>query len=406
MNAGELSARLHVDNVVLSELLTVLQNQFHEARWEAGDTVDYLRGGEVALTLHYDGVQLAGVRAGPSLEERDVAEIERVLEESVLADAGTKVRRHITFASVPVTAAWRYRDLFQILPAPPGAPRPPVFVADHPFILEVVHPWSSDWIIALGRAQTAVTDVNLVLAGLVPFVRAQRWGRARNLWGFPVGEDSFYLGQPVGPKRSSWIQEGYIVDGFTAVADELATNDGAEVQLLTDSAYYTRAGIPGDSVLDLPSSIEMMFDRFYALDSARRDRLLRWAYWLNQSRQLGPLSSSARYMAIIQAVEGLRPDIPGGPRCSECGRATGPGQTRQFIDFMEQYVARQDGETERARRRLYELRSGLTHGGKLLLDDLYGSEFAPEHIREEESARRALRLARLAGVNWLLADGP
>jgi hypothetical protein len=74
---------------------------------------------------------------------------------------------------------------------------------------------------------------------------------------------------------------------------------------------------------------------------------------------------------------------------------------------MDRYVPWQDGGTERERSRLYELRSALSHGGKLLEEDRLTSfgGFHPRPIEEDNSARRAARLARLAGVNWVLAAG-
>ena len=144
-------------------------------------------------------------------------------------------------------------------------------------------------------------------------------------------------------------------------------------------------------------------------DSSRigAKRFLRWAYWITHSGSVAGLSTSASYMATIQAVETLRPRGRAGHACPVCGLQTGPGETRQFIDFMDEYVPRQDGETEAERRTLYSLRSGLTHGGTLMQQDLERgfAQFTPTWIEERRTTNRASALARLAGVNWLLADG-
>jgi hypothetical protein len=113
-------------------------------------------------------------------------------------------------------------------------------------------------------------------------------------------------------------------------------------------------------------------------------------------------------MAATQAIEALRPQVSEGERCDSCGHVLGAGPTQQFIDFVNRYVPWQDGETERERRKLYSVRSALTHGGTLLDSDRdlgvgFGS-FHPTPLEQREATGRLLRLARLAGVNWLLED--
>ncbi len=96
-----------------------------------------------------------------------------------------------------------------------------------------------------------------------------------------------------------------------------------------------------------------MFEHYCALDPDRRERFLRWAYWINHSALVAGRSISASYMAVIQAVEALHPDNGGGPACSTCGRPTGPSSTTQCTSFLDHYAPREDGETEKARRKLY-----------------------------------------------------
>ena len=177
--------------------------------------------------------------------------------------------------------------------------------------------------------------------------------------------------------------------------------------MVDEPILYARRGLSGGESLELPTSIELMFDRYYGLESNRRERFLRWAYWITHSGSVAGLSTSASYMATIQAVETLRPRGRAGHACPVCGLQTGPGETRQFIDFMDEYVPRQDGETEAERRTLYSPRSGLTHGGTLMQQDLERgfAQFTPTWIEERRTTNRASALARLAGVNWLLADG-
>lgn len=197
-------------------------------------------------------------------------------------------------------------------------------------------------------------------------------------------------------------------EGFELVVDGLTDTDIPPIRLVDDAEFYGRHGISGDMVaLELPGSIGVMFDRYHALDRDQRDRFQRWAYWLNHAHLVWNLSRSATYMAVIQAVEALRPPLPTGLPCPNCGRPEGPGPTEQFVQFMDTYVPRQQDEAEQERRNLYRLRSAIAHGGKLLgLDTDPGlGGFYPRPISERSSADLAMRIARMAGVNWLLQAG-
>jgi hypothetical protein len=80
-----------------------------------------------------------------------------------------------------------------------------------------------------------------------------------------------------------------------------------------------------------------------------------------------------------------------------------PGQTKQFVDFVDQWVPAAEGAD---RRKLYRVRSAITHGGKLLRTDLDspGHYTHPEWNEQRGDFDVAQRVARLAGINWLLAQ--
>jgi hypothetical protein len=75
------------------------------------------------------------------LEERINAEIQRVF----LAPQNSKVCRWTMFSTRPVEGQWRYRNQFQIVPAPAAAPRPDMLVAEHSFIVDFASEGSVDF---------------------------------------------------------------------------------------------------------------------------------------------------------------------------------------------------------------------------------------------------------------------
>jgi len=78
-----------------------------------------------------------------------------------------------------------------------------------------------------------------------------------------------------------------------------------------------------------------------------------------------------------------------------------PAPRRKFKDFVDRLVPADDGEN---RRKLYSVRSAITHGGKLLRTDLDSPAgyMHPEWNEQQADFDVGNRVARLAGINWLL----
>jgi hypothetical protein len=381
LDSEELARRFRLAEIRPAELRVILWAHFRSARQGQGNTVDYMRGDEVALSVEYVDGRVDSVRAGPRLADRDVVAIETAVTDSALIDHGRKVWREIVFAGAPVTGSWRYHDLFQIVPAPAHAPRPPAHGADHPFVLEVAYASSPDSGIVVTRAGARLFELNLLLAAFVPLIDARPRFRHEQRWAIPLDDSA-------SPPRSIWTQQSYMFEPFQTVADDFTTGIPT-IASIADGQYYAPSGI--NRALRLPESLEQMFDQYLALDPGRGERILRWAYWLNHAQLVSSLSTSAHYLAIIQSIEAVRPKSSGSAG-------------EQFADFLDTHVPRHPGEPDDERIELYRLRSQLAHGQELMVTDLGGSpgDFHPAPIRDRDSAARTERLARLAGINWLL----
>ena len=80
----------------------------------------------------------------------------------------------------------------------------------------------------------------------------------------------------------------------------------------------------------------------------------------------------------------------------------GPGPTKLFIDFVEQY-APSPTIPNAARRELYVLRSKLAHGGHLLHSDhgTWGGALSPAYVSQWEDMDAMWQIVRVALINWL-----
>lgn len=403
MDPSALRQRLRIDEAIgdaalQADLQTVLMGYFPKGRYPGQGVVEHLTADDnLALVARHDESGVKDIQAGPALTQNDLDALARQVD-VVFADTTTAVRRAILFSDLPVTGSYRYRDQFRIMPAPPEAPKLEQVLGDHPFVLEVVHRSSDNTDLRIQRGIREVQTVSLLLSGLIPWIVCERPGHLEQRWAIRLRQGS-------ADSPSEWVQLTYMFPGFQALADEMTSDPGTPIELIEADGFYAKRGIRPDDVLQLPLSFELMLDHFYALGLEKRDQFLRWAYWLNHAKQIWNLSHSAHYLALIQAVEALRPRLPGSV-CQHCRSQTGPGPTQQFVDFVERHPPRQDPETERERRELYRLRSALTHGGKLLRRDLHVALFAglePAELKERESSDRAALLTRIAGVNWLLS---
>jgi hypothetical protein len=155
----------------------------------------------------------------------------------------------------------------------------------------------------------------------------------------------------------------------------------------------------------LPENLEAQFDAYFDSDEHARHRFLRASFWFAHARAVHAMSQSASFTALASAIEALMPVLPQSDPCPKCGKSRGPGPTKQFADFVERYAP--SPETSASdRRKLYALRSALSHGGKLLHGDQTGWAYAltPGFLSQWVNMEAMWETVRHALVNWLASD--
>jgi len=186
MDATQLAVQLHAEEISPQELGAIVSAYFGRVQYEGSNTLAYLRDERVALSITVEDGRVTSIQPGPALTDADVVALGAQIRNGALVHVGHKIRRQVAFAVVPVTGSWRYRDLFQIMPAPNDAPRPPGVIGPHPFILEASYPDSPDPLIANNRASGAITDASRLLAAFVPWIDPPTsWGHIEHQWAIP-----------------------------------------------------------------------------------------------------------------------------------------------------------------------------------------------------------------------------
>jgi hypothetical protein len=363
--------------------------------------VDYPNTKEnYAIRVIYDGAAIVDMLPGPALTDQDVKTLVKHIQAELIDDAGYRVGQRVLFASVPTKGCFRYRDVFQISLVPDEAPRPPFLLADHPLSLWCRFKNTPNAVLRIARHTSSIRKIELLLAAITSVNIHGLGAAARSHWVLLPGEDQ----QP----QVGFQQEFYSYPGMNAHEDTLPDISGwPQLALVTDAQYASRLGISMDQVLDLPESFEGLCDRFFALDNSLRDAFLTAAFWLQHANRIHSYSRSAYFTALISAIEAVMPAPEASTNCPTCNRPIGKGPTKLFVEFAETFGP-QDLESRTARRKLYGIRSALSHGRKLLRSDtgVWHSGLSAAMIDEWENLRAASQLVRMVLVGWLASQNP
>jgi hypothetical protein len=144
--------------------------------------------------------------------------------------------------------------------------------------------------------------------------------------------------------------------------------------------------------------------RYLELSAGDRARFDRATFWLDMTSHHWNSSASASFAAFVSAIEALTErGVVHRFKCPVCGERTqheAPGATRRFKDFLETYAP---GAALAARRdEMYDLRSGILHGSKLIeLDYALAFGWDPPWWNQSELLWELSSLTRIALRNWL-----
>lgn len=380
---------------VATELVTM-------SRWESGRRVSCFsaeHGHVFDLVFNKTG-SIVRLDPGADVTPAVVELLEERAKTAFSADADDVIWRDVLFGMPEVLGCWRYGDQWQIVPAPPEAPRLSYVMGEHPFLLEhrvrgSANPWLTQ-----SRRFKQLWQVHMLLSLLLRGSVNREWPEHPKHW--------VVVGPPEegGTWRSEYLQEGYMVGGgfifkTTAFSD---TSEVAPLAVIPDDDYYARRGIEADDAMDVPEGLEVFIDRFRAASPKLQDQLLRACYWRHVAYRVWHTSKSASFVAAINSIESLLPTKRVGHICPECGNwHDSPGPTARFRTFLETFAA---SESEGARSQMYQLRSNFVHGGELHAFDLPRSMsglLVPASEEHRDLHDTALAVSRTAIRSWFLA---
>lgn len=393
-----LLAELSHPEVDDSELLSVIAHHYSTAQTTDDNDVVYPSGDSYSLKVRCNEGQIVRIEPGPGFSEEGFQALKDKVYTHIIDSPGTGIEACILFSPNPVKGFFRSQSgLFQILPAPTNAPRPPYSFGDHPFVLEFPMRRSNDGGISVRRRMRSLTEWTWVINALVrPSIKCHG-SRLQQGW--------VTLMDDPGPTPSiRWAQEMYHVEGFVGVREDFTPLGTPEIRIIPSNDYYARDYFPPHE-LTLPDNLEELIVRVSELTGDNRRRFYQAVQWFYVARELWDHHTSSYYIALIAAIESLaHRSMPADP-CPACGKDRGPGPTQRFKDFVEGFGP-PSGTTTISKRRLYELRSRLVHGKMLLqLDEKpWEASFNTTSLDERQAFEELSYIVREVLVHWLKAD--
>lgn len=184
--------------------------------------------------------------------------------------------------------------------------------------------------------------------------------------------------------------------------------------------YYTSNPIDDyRHEISFPDTINYSLQNYYTLSSKTRERVNSCIYLACDGIDISDYKRSLSFLSYVSAIEGLidldvdddeiqfsckscHSIIESPYKCPKCGRPIW-GINQKFTNFLSKFVAGSE-DSMKTYKEIYDLRSKITHKGKLFLSDYELS--LNESIAEKEHNAwlmrlKTLQLFRIALDSWL-----
>jgi len=324
--------------------------------------------------LFSGGKQLVAIEPGPAFDADKWAQVVVDVE----CTCNRQFGRDVSFSSFNVAGSWLgTRSGVQILRAPQSAPRPPVEMAGHPFILEFPLIASDHWLITNFRRRREHRKLTFLLNILLVGRTTHATSRPRHFW----------AAFPGNPADVQWVQEFYFADIGEVVRDELSAPDADLIEEVDPETYYTKVGHDGRS-LRVPADLDDSICLYTQLCKTRahREKFDIAAFWMDMASRQWEQSMSASFVSLVIACEAL------GERTSS--------PEKRFKDFLEQYAP--GSSFEQRRQEMYRLRNAIIHGSDLMeIDHDLDHSWGPPEKTQEDLLEELWGLTRVAVRNWI-----
>lgn len=342
-----------------------------------------------------------------------------------------KYYRKLLLSNSPLKKEFKFEDKFQLLPFDhTGKPYSP-YAKHFPLYLEYVIEYDKEEptdIFEIGSIRQNVEKELINLLSCLTNHRFFNYDSSTVGWGIPLPEKNIDDLSNEEKNRlidlsSQWFLGGYIYKGLKddlQIESFTELNDVADLVESTMHEYYMTDPVDDERhEITFPNTMPSALHFYYSLSDKTRKRVNSCIYLACDGMDIVNTKRSLGFLSFVSAIEGLVgleveddeiefdcgscKHIKKSPYlCPNCGRPIW-GIKQKFVHFLSTFVAGSE-KSQKVYRDVYNLRSKITHTGKLFMSD-YEMSFNDDNIQKsgEEWLMRlkTLQLFRIALESWL-----
>jgi hypothetical protein len=409
----DFNSKFHLEEVKHEELISLLLSHFGHLSSERlpGEYIFEKRDNpqnKLIVGITKNG-KVSFVK-GVNITKEEYDEIEQSIIKNLIENQDIKIAQSVLFSiNLKINGAFKYKDLFQVLPIPPDAPNIDHIAGEHPFILQYKYSSSANVLIDNSRKKSC----EIYIARLLSFFTRGYIKHSSFFTSFSwIYEKEFVEGNIV----SRYAQHGYSWKDIGSIVDSFNDIEGfVKIDTVAPENYYKY--LPDNQTEDcsllLPSNLSYLFDKVNALKGEYKQSFERACNWYYQSKEIWGQSQSSAFIASVTALECLFEKLE---TCPECGSpneekletCNSCGQpkfkiTKTLREFLGKYVPF-IGEMKRERNLIYKVRSDLAHGLDMLSRDIEPGLFIKPIQQEQDQLQRNINYIVYIGMyNWLVS---
>ena len=402
-NNMELKEKFYLNKIKQDELEMVLLSYFgrgngpHEGKslYHKEET-DY----DFSVTIFYDlKGKIRSIENGSKLSEKDISEIQQRIQDELINAQDVMVGRDICFVTGSKAEEYfTYKDLFQILPMPSGAPQiENQMWGHHPILLEYKYISSKNAQVNAFRKNKKSRELITLLHLLSQrrFYGPSRFGQFD--WVVINNED-------IEMTTSEFKQMGYFY-GKKFQTD----NSFSSTKHIRDLEF----GKSKSNELTLVEDASKLLDIIFTLDTDDYSKFITSCYWLYTASEVWKTSHSVSYVCLVTSIECLMNDVEkckcgsaltdkSIEKCEICGEPK-YRLGKSFKDFLEKYSNEEYSKLSKEEKGyIYDIRSTMLHGEKVFARDFEPMGFLGYQKSYEDAFHRTIsNLVFKALINWL-----
>lgn len=315
-------------------------------------------------------------------------------------------RSFIMLTNANVTGKYKYREIFQILPAPDNFPRAPYLEAHHPCLLEVKYNFAPDpskkmpdqtevpdWI----QRQDHEKKITREITSLFAVFSFSKFVYTQDNHSWTISTDTNLATEP------EWRQLSYFVQEHKHEISDFTNSSVSNVDEINTSESYGLGGRFVGSDFSVPDLLSDILDAYYSLDQDNKNAFLKSATLFNNAIRIKPISPSISFACFVSSIESLVDHINKGIKIEKCKECSAPrySTTRKFTDFLTKYSSDSE-ELIKFYKKAYGQRSKILHAGALFLGEHIPTGWADSDWKAYHMNSGIEQICRIAFTNWIL----